>query len=280
MDLIKQYITQCLTAASNNLRLTTHQLEAVGLLREIFHNSEDVENDIKKMKTITELSTLGIRLNEVYNYLTADKIDFLKISDKFKEHGQFLISDMSHLLETVNPLLIKKAIKRLRGEEEEEAKEINYDLTEEKTDSETLVKNDFESEPEKETSEKVEAEGEFKNYEQTILKPIKTIDTLLKDLAKDSVSYDELDRNAEIMRVNGNISKTNGFEIIAEMHLIVSSALLMIKSRELMPGKFVLDSLRACLIVIVAVVRGKDVDITRYLNKAEDFGKEIDVINI
>ena len=47
-----------------------------------------------------------------------------------------------------------------------------------------------------------------------------------------------------------------------------------------MPGKSVVDSIRACLIVIVAVVRGKDVDITRYLNRAEDFGKEIDVLNI
>ena len=134
MDLIKQYIVQCLTSASNNLRLTTHQLEAVGLLRETFYNSEDVEGDIKKMKTITELSTLGIRLNEVYNYLTTNKIDFLRISDKFKEHSQFLISDMSHLLEMANPLLIKKAIRRLRGEPVEETEEINYNLTEDKTD--------------------------------------------------------------------------------------------------------------------------------------------------
>jgi len=276
MDLIKQYITQCLTAASNNLRLTTHQLEAIGLLRETFLNSEDVENDIRKMKTITELSTLGIRLNEVYNYLITDKIDFLKISDRFKEHSQYLIAEMSHLLEIVNPLLIKKAIKRLRGEAEEESKEINYDLTEDKTDSNVLIKNDFESEQESADKEDVE----LKNYEEIILKPVKSIDKMLKFLAMNTVSYEELDRNAEIMKMNGDISKKNGFEIIAEMHRIVSKALVMIKSRELMPGKFVVDSLRACLIVIVAVVRGKDVDITRYLNKAEDFGKEIDVINI
>jgi len=276
MDLIKQYITQCLTAASNNLRLTTHQLEAIGLLRETFLNSEDVENDIRKMKTITELSTLGIRLNEVYNYLITDKIDFLKISDKFKEHSQYLIAEMSHLLEIVSPLLIKKAIKRLRGEAEEESKEINYDLTEDKTDSNVLIKNDFESEQESADEEDVE----LKNYEEIILKPVKSIDKMLKFLAMNTVSYEELDRNAEIMKMNGDLSKKNGFEIIAEMHRIVSKALVMIKSRELMPGKFVVDSLRACLIVIVAVVRGKDVDITRYLNKAEDFGKEIDVINI
>jgi hypothetical protein len=33
--------------------------------------------------------------------------------------------------------------------------------------------------------------------------------------------------------------------------------------------------MRASLIVIVAVVRSKDVDITGYLNKAEELGKRI-----
>jgi len=276
MDLIKQYIVQCLTSASNNLRLTTHQLEAVGLLRETFYNSEDVEDDIKKMKTITELSTLGIRLNEVYNYLTTNKIDFLRISDKFKEHSQFLISDMSRLLEMANPLLIEKAIRRLRGEPVEETEEINYNLTEDKTDSSQLIKS--EEEPKKEIEEDVDIE--LKNYEEIILKPIKPVDNMLKSLAKNEVSYEELSHFADIMKMNGEMSEKNGFEIIAGMHKVLSKALLMIKSRELMPGKYVVDSLRACLIVIVAVVRGKDVDITRYLNKAEDFGKEIDVINI
>ncbi|MCG6913190.1 hypothetical protein LJE86_04680 [bacterium BMS3Abin03] len=276
MDLIKQYIIQSLTAASNNLRLTTHQLEAVGLLRETFLNSKDIESDIKKMKTITELSTLGIRLNEVYNYLTTNKIDFLKISEQFKEHSRFLISDLSHLLEIVNPLLIKKAIKRLRGEPIEDEKEINYDLTEDKTDSNQLIKKNS-----TDTKELVdEKDGELKNYEEIILKPIKPVDNMLKSLAKNETNHQDLTRFANIMKVNGELSAKNEFEIIAEMHNIISTALNMIKSRELMPGKSVVDSIRACLIVIVAVVRGKDVDITRYLNRAEDFGKEIDVLNI
>jgi len=47
-----------------------------------------------------------------------------------------------------------------------------------------------------------------------------------------------------------------------------------------MPGKDVVDALRACLIVIVAVVKGKEVDITNYLNRAEEFGKRIKIIKI
>jgi hypothetical protein len=45
-----------------------------------------------------------------------------------------------------------------------------------------------------------------------------------------------------------------------------------------MPGKEVIENLRACLIVIVAVVRGKDVDINNYLNKAEEFGNKLATI--
>ncbi len=113
MDLIKQYIAQSLTAASNNLRLTNHQLESLGLLREVLLKSEDLSADIDKMKTITELSTLAIRLNEIYNYLSHGKIDFFKFSDQFKEHSQYLINDLTQLLGLDNPALIKDAINKL-----------------------------------------------------------------------------------------------------------------------------------------------------------------------
>ena len=35
----------------------------------------------RQMKKITELSTLAIRLNDIYNSLTQNPIDFLKVSD-------------------------------------------------------------------------------------------------------------------------------------------------------------------------------------------------------
>ena len=105
MDLIKQYIAQSLTAASNNLRLTNHQLEALGLLREVLLKSDDLAADIGKMKKITELSTLAIRLNEIHDYLTHHKIDFFKFSEQFKEHSRYLINDLTNLLEIDNNVL-------------------------------------------------------------------------------------------------------------------------------------------------------------------------------
>lgn len=271
MNLINQYLAQSITAASNSLRLTTHQLEAVGLLRECLVNSADIGGDIMKMKKITELSTLAIRLSEIYNYLEKNKIDFFKFSEKFKEHSQYLISDLNHLLEIDNPEVIKAALRKLNGFSSSLSdKRIKVNLTDDRRDSEWGISGEKESEDENNDI--------FKSYEDLILKPVKPIENMLKKLAKNEVNYEDLSRFAEIMKLNAEISDKNGFEIISTMHKIITKALMMIKSRNLMPGKNVIESIRACLIVIVAVVRGKDVDITYYLNKAEDFGKEILVV--
>jgi hypothetical protein len=279
MNLIKQYIVQSVTAASNNLRLTTHQLEAVGLLREKLINSDDIMADIENMKSVTELSTFAIRLHEIYNFLSQTRIDFFKLSEQFKKHSQCLINDLNHILEGDNPKVIKIALDKMSGIQSRKEEEIKIDLTEVKTDSDQLIKHSRE-ERKKEFVKSVEgrADNHYRDYEKIILEPIRPIDAMLMSLEKRTVNYEDLAHFAEIMRVNAEISEKNGYEIIAEMHSIISKALLMIKARELMPGKKIIESIQACLIVIVAVVRGKDVDITNYLNKAEEFAGEINVI--
>ncbi len=280
MDLIKQYIAQSLTAASNNLRLTNHQIEALGLLREVLLKSDDLAADIDKMKTITELSTLAIRLNEIYNYLNHGKIDFFKFSDQFKEHSQYLINDLTHLLGNDNPALIKDAINKLSGvKDKKESEEIEVILSGDKTDSNPFEVNDNSSQGDI-TEETEEDDNKiFMGYEELILKPIKPIENMLKNFVNNEINYKDLSHFAEIMKTQVEVSEKNGFKIISNMQRIIYKALMMIKSRKLMPGKDVIESMRACLIVIAAEVRGKDVDITNYLNKAEDFEREIQTTN-
>ena len=280
MDLIKQYIAQSLTAASNNLRLTNHQLESLGLLREVLLKSDDLDAVIDKMKTITELSTLAIRLNEIYNYLSHGKIDFFKFSDQFKEHSQYLINDLTQLLGIDNPALIKDAINKLSGvKDKKESAEIEVILSEDKTDPNTFAVNENGSHGDINEKSAEDEKDFFKSYEKLILKPIKPIENMLKKFANNEINYEDLSHFAEIMKTQVEVSEKNGFEIISNMQRIIYKALMMIKSRKLMPGKDVIESMRACLIVIVAVVRGKDVDITNYLNKAEDFEREIQTTN-
>ena len=295
MDIIKQYIIQSLSAASNNLRLSTEKIEVVALLREVILRSGDLHSDIKAMKKITELSTLAIRLNEIYNYLTQGQVDLFKLSDKFKEHSQFLIKDLSHMLDIVNPGTFKKAIEKLTEDRELKPEKIsdrqnakkNYDglsidLSKRQPDENIFVKPEAEVIKEKLIFEDDRDEESFfiQNYESEILKPIKPIDALLKQLSKNEYNPEDILNFAKLMKTNGDMSARRGFDIIANMHMILAKSLFLIRIRELMPGREVIEALRACLIVIVAVVRGKEVDITTYLNRAEDFGKKIQSIKI
>ena len=280
MDFIKQYIIQSISAASNNLRLDTQKIEVVGLLRELIAKADNLEKEIKLMKTTTELSTFAIRLDEIYRYLTQGTIDLLKISDKFKEHSRYLISDMSRLLDAVNPASFREIVSKIRenGLTNEIDRSINYGTAHsshfEKSETEILKeKIIMEDEP-------VEPGTLFQNFEDAILQPIKNVDELLKALLVSNPDSEELIKYCEILESNGNLAEERGFEIISNMHNIVAKALLLVRANELSPTKEIVESMRACLIVIVAVVKGKDVDIISYLNRAESFGRQIKSIKI
>lgn len=281
MNLIKQYIVQSISAASNNLRLSTEKIEVVALLRNRILETENLEKEISEMKKITEFSKFAIRLNDIYNYLSSSKIDFFKFSDKFKEHSQFLLKDLSHMLDMFNPTTFKVALQKLH-KENISISTPTVQIIEEKVEVKEEVSEISESEQLKENiifeEDKVDEALFFQNYEAALLKPIKPLDEILKKLGKEIIEPEELLKFAKIMKVNGDLSAKVGFDIIAGMHRICAKSLILIKAGEIKPNKEVIEALRACLIVIVAVVRNKEVDITIYLNRAEEFSKKIQTI--
>lgn len=282
MDLIKQYIIQTVTSATNSLRLSTQKIEVVGLLKELISRSDDLENDIKKMKKITQFSTLAIRLNEIYSFLTQTPVDMSRISDKFREHSQYLIKDLNNMLEMVNPVSFKEAVDNLYdGKKSITDEEINIDLSGRSAENISFDANHRETIKEKMImDEEKEDDVFFQNYETTVLKPIKPLDAMLKNLAEGEADKQDLISFADTLSHNAEVSGRAGFEIIANMHKIVAKALKLINSNDLTPDKETIESMRACLIVIVAVVRGKEVDITNYLNRAEEFGEKIGTLTI
>ncbi|HZW37958.1 MAG TPA: hypothetical protein VFF33_01520 [Ignavibacteriaceae bacterium] len=291
MNFVKQYIAQSIIASSNNLRLSSQKIEVVTLLKELILKSEDLEGDIKKLKKVTQFSTLAIRFNEIYNYLTQTNLDFLKVSDKFKEHCQYLIKDIGLMLDKVSPAMmheIKDKIKESKpievvtedetSEQTPNEDEIKVDLSKRKPDSvnfendTTFLKEKLILEEEK------ELEDNFKNYEENILKPINPLDSILKKLLSDKSLVAELEPFTKIMKRNSDHSLDAGFEILANMHMIVHQSILLLMQGKLEITKETIESIRACLIVIAAVIKGKSVDITVYLNKAERFGQTISTI--
>jgi hypothetical protein len=298
MDFIKQYLLQSITAASGNLRLNNQRLETIAMLKEAISKSKDIQQILTQMKKITELSKFAIKLNEIQNSLSEGSIDFLKISDKFKEQSFNLIKEINQMLDMVNPYTFRDTINRLIEPENKVIEIVTDDINTSENQIGTAInleKNSKLSVNSNQIAVTLDAKSEashsaveeslndhsftetnsFNNFENTILKPIKLIDALLNQLTIESEMPKEIDEYSRMMVVNAELSAQNGFDILSQMHLIISDGLMHLKNKTLVPSKEVIESLRACLIVIVAVVKSKEVDITNYLNRAEVFGKFI-----
>lgn len=287
MDIKKQYIIQAISVASNNLRLSSDKIETVAILREHFEKCIEFENEIKKMKTKTELSKFAIKLGESYQFISSTHIDFLKISDVFKDHSHSLVIELSNLLDIISPQKLREVLLAIEDEREIsvtlESGKIKTEIPTEAeirkivVEEEEITKESVERDELKEDLILGELEGansfDFDDFEEEILKPIGKLELLLKNMLTDGALGINYSSYIHLMKKNADMSSEIGFTVLAEMHTIFYTAFSLIESRQLEVEKNLIESLRACLIVIVAVVRGKDVDITTYLNKAENLGK-------
>lgn len=281
MDFSKEYIIQAISCAANNLRLSSERIEVVALLRERFTNAKSLSEEINYMKKVTELSKFAIKVGELNTFVENGKVDFSKVSDKFKEHSHYLVKDLSYVLDIVTPQFAKEIFKDI--DEKIIQQEIQEQIELKKktapvqsgpgkplTDQikEKLILDDLED----------NSDFIFENYVDTVLKPIKSLDPFLIKLQNNSATEDEVLEVIERMRKHAELSKKVGFEILANMHLIFAKGIELILDDEIAVSGEIIENLRACLIVIVAIVRSKDVDITNYLNRAENFGKSLNLL--
>ena len=282
MDIAKQYIVQCINTAANNLRLSSEKIETVAIIRERLNSAENLFEELKNFKKITELSKLGIKLNEFYNFIETGKIDFLKLSDKFKEHSFNLVRELNYVLDVLTPQMMRNLFQRL------DDNPIKVDLTKRnKSDENIAVLSDEESNfPKRSRADELKEAFifeelnkddafNFESYEERVLRPVKELDSFLNRVQR--YDYTENEMNSFVKTINDNalLSQKVGFEVLSNMHKIFASGLDLIHQKKIAPSPNVIESLRSCLIVIVAVVRGKEVDITNYLNRAEGFGKSL-----
>ena len=271
MDLIKVYLIQSVTSAANNLRLNAQQIEVVGLLRETIITSDDVGAEFLKMKKSTELSKLAIRLYEIYSFLTQGKVDFVKISEQFREHSRYLIRDLNQFLESVSPQIYKDAFDKINNEKKQI---IDVELVDRSSLAGQIMVNEDEEQRKEEAVKDVEKPmNSSLDFEKKLLEPIKSLDEILKGLTLGKMNNEELNHYSEIMEDNASLSNQRGFKVLEKMHIIIATAFNEIIAGSLEINKTVIEALRACLIVIVAVVKKKEVDISGYLNRAEEFAR-------
>jgi len=191
MEIGKQYIVQCITCASNNLRLSSEKIEVVAILKEHVSQSSDLTKLIADMKKLTKFSKFAIKLGEVNLFIQNGKIDFLKISDKFKEHSHLILRELSNLLDVVTPQECRENLTLCKKEEikttQPEADEVTENFSEtEETNSQIQLKPKSESDLLKEEiilgDLKNENDLSFENFEKEVLKPIKELDIFLQKL--------------------------------------------------------------------------------------------------
>ena len=272
MDLVKVYLIQSITSAANNLRLNAQQIEVVGLLRETITNCEDVGEEFLRMKKTTELSKLAIRLSEIHSFLTLGKVDFVKISEQFREHSRYLIRDLNQFLENVSPQVYKDAFNKINNGD---SRIIDVELVDRSNLAGQILVNQDENQNKTDIANDLKKPmNSLIDFEKKILEPIKSLDEILKGLATGKMNHKELNNYSEIMEDNAALSNQRGFKVLAKMHMIVASAFSDIVTGSLIVDKTVIEALRACLIVIVAVVKKKEVDVSGYLNRSEEFARK------
>lgn len=271
MELVKVYLIQSITTAANNLRLNAQQIEVVGLLRETIINAEDIGAELLLMKKTTELSKLAIRLSEIHTFLTQGKVDFIKISEQFREHSRYLIRDLNQFLENVTPNIFKNAFLKMNNTQQSA---LDIELVDRSNLSQELFDKGLSITDEKASEVQPKITYTTLDFEKKILSPIKSLDDILKKIPSGNVSEQELKHTSELMTEHAELSSQQGFKVLSQMHNLIARSFDAISKGNLIVDKTIVESLRACLIVIVAVVKRKDVDITGYLNRAEEFGNK------
>lgn len=277
-DFNKEYIVQAVSVASNNLRMNSDKIECVSVIKSFLLDDSEIGDKIAYLKKITELSKFAIKIGEINNYLNNNKPDFLTLSENFKNHSHQLIQVLSSTLDNVNSEKLQTICNNYyetNSVEEKNKTSINNNLNKQMTiepftDDTNKLKEEiiFDDLSKKE-------DLDFESYQQRILTPIKGLENLLQRMKSDNYSYEEILSYSEIMNEHFILSQNFGSLIITEMHDVISKGLKMLHDRIINPNMYVLESLRACLIVIVATIKNKNVDITNYLNLAEDFSNKI-----
>jgi len=271
MNLPSIYLTQCISYAASNLRITSEKIATVTIFRDYLASKEKLAELFPPMKKITELSKIAIHLNEIYNYCIDPKIEVIRISEKFKEHALILSRDLTSFLEVVDQEKIKQVLSNLEN---------LYNALLKETQEEIAAANDKQSQKSNDklkeefilSDDSVE-EYSFEFFQQSVLTPIKELDAFLERLENFEATIDEMKKYLSLIENNTKLSQKSGFEIITNMHNYFGEALKQIIENKIIIDHSIIEKMRACLIVIAALIREKEVDITSYLNKAESLGK-------
>ncbi len=281
-EITKKYLEQCFNNAVNGLHLKAGQVEIITKLRELLFDSGSVAGVIERMKKNTELSTFAIKLNEAYNFIETNEIDFSSVSYHFNEHTENISKTLNKLIEQFDWQNFQRIVARLNelelattentGSETEMAEfMLDYEPTGNDDDETLEMKSDFILD-----DEVLERDLSFAEYKEKVLDSIKNLDALLNDLLDGKHSAEQIFKCLRTVEINKTLSEKHNFDIITRMHQTFEDSLRLIQRGVIKINKQLIYAMRSCLIVIAAIIKDKKVDITEFLKRAEFLGREIE----
>lgn len=295
MDFVKNYMISAISDASKKLRLNSEKIELLNKLEEWIAARENLQADIAAMKRITETSKLAIRLQDINNYLQFESIDYKKLSDKFKEHSTFLVTDLDYLLFSVNLFTFQKILTRIEkikatpvdksGNTLKIELDINEDLTsippkivKPKRSLQIDSKGDEPELPlfEHPVSEKKKTEF-LKSESDFLYAPIKDLEELLRRMKKEDFRSSEVFRFSDVFDERMLFCKKNGVDELVQPYANIANCLRLIYNKEVTVSQDILDYFRASMIVIVTRIRGLEHDITEYILRNQLFTEGLKV---
>ncbi len=258
----KQYLIQQLQYAATFLRLTKEQENVLFFLCNYIDTSNDILRDLTNAAKITEISALALKIKHSYEFISSSKIQYLNISDKFKKQTQEMLYDLLNFLNTVD---IKKLQSILEpGLEIEENTITDSTFVSSKDNIENTTNNVIEN---------IKENPVYKKFEKKIVENIRYYDNLLTQLYQNSVDLNELSESVHRAKDLEDEIRKFGFEVILDVHHIFTVTLDLVFKSTLPVTNDIIESMRACLIVIASIIKNKDIDLSFYLSRVENLKK-------
>lgn len=294
MDYVKNYIISAISEASHKIRLNPEKIQILSNLEEWLSTREDLNSDIQILKRITETSKLAIRLGDIINYLSFEKIDYKKFSEKFLEHSVFLVADLDFLLLSVNNLSFKKilnrveTLKNMKSDTQSQNLKIELDLAAEEfqkvqkaASTKRSMRIEKKSEPElplvyeepqkKDKRKLIEEERDF------LYAPLRDLEELLQRMKKEDFRSSEVFRFSDLFDERVKFCRLHNLRELLDAYSNLASALRLIYNKEMIVNHEILDYFRAAMIVVVTEIKGLDHDITEYRLRNQLFAENLKV---
>ena len=248
MEFSRRYIIQCIGHAASNIRLKGEALENLSLLKNYIHKFPDSEFLFREMKKVTALSRIGIKLNEIYMYASSDRVDFSVLSKEFSRQSAELTTPLMFLLNDNSTEKLENYLLNIRLHQKEVPRE---ETEENSSDQEKLVVQ-------------LKHREEFNN---SFILLLKELNELLDNIATNSIEVSEIKHYISLIEEKIEIAESANIEIVSRVLGCANSALEFIAVNNDSKHTELIEKVRSAFIVVVVVLRGKDVDLGLYLEE-------------